>query len=262
MTTVQRPLGLRFWLIAMAAVAGMWVTASLGRWQLSRASEKEALQSLRDARAQLPPLDGSALLSMAANAAGGGEEAPLLVHRTVVLEGRWLPAHTVFLDNRQMHGRPGFFVLTPLQLQGPDAGVVLVQRGWVPRNFEDRTQVPPVQTVEGTVVRVEGRVAAAPSRLFEFQGGNPAKGSSRIRQNLDLAAFRTETGLALSPLTVLQTGAASEGLQRDWLVVGAGVDKHYGYAFQWFGLCSLIAILYVWFQIVRRFIRPRSQSAP
>jgi len=79
-----------------------------------------------------------------------------------------------------------------------------------------------------------------------------------------LAAFRTETGLALAPLTVLQTGPvgdAGDGLLRDWPVVGAGVEKHYGYAFQWFGLCGLIALLYVWFQIVRRFIRPRSQPA-
>ena len=268
MTTVQRPLGLRFWLIAIAAVAAMWVTASLGRWQLSRAAEKEALQSLLDARSHMAPVDGAALVPAEAAAetqgvaavADQGPEA--LVHRPVVLEGRWLPEHTVFLDNRQMRGRPGFFVLTPLQLLAPKAGVVLVQRGWVPRNFEDRTQVPPVLTPEGVVVRVEGRVAAAPSRLFEFQGGELNKGSSRIRQNLDLAAFRTETGLPLAPLTVLQTGDASEGLQRDWLVVGLGVEKHYGYAFQWYGLCGLIALLYVWFQIVRRFIRPRSQPAP
>ena len=267
MTTASRPLGLRFWVIAVAAVAGMCVTASLGRWQLSRAAEKEALQSMLDTRGQLAPLDGSALVSASAGAHGGAgaatarDEGEALVHRAIVLEGRWLPAHTVFLDNRQMHGRPGFFVLTPLQLQGPNAAVVLVQRGWVPRNFEDRTQVPPVSTPEGVVVRVQGRVAAAPSRLFEFQAGDRKTGSSRIRQNLDLATFRTETGLALAPLTVLQTGAASEGLQRDWLVVGSGVEKHYGYAFQWFGLCGLIALLYVWFQIVRRFIRPSSQPA-
>ena len=60
-------------------------------------------------------------------------------------------------------------------------------------------------------------------------------------------------------LSVLQTGPASEGMQRDWPVIGAGVDKHYGYAFQWFGLSSLIALLYVWFQLVRRFVRPRSR---
>ena len=246
----------------------MWVTASLGRWQLSRAAEKEALQSLLDARSHMTPLDGKELMSatvVAANAspaASADKDADALLHRPVVLEGRWLPEYTVYLDNRQMRGRPGFFVLTPLRLQAPNAGVVLVQRGWVPRNFEDRTQVPPVQTPEGTVVRVQGRVAAAPSRLFEFQAGDLTKGSSRIRQNLDLAAFATETGLPLAPLTVLQTGGASDGLQREWLVVGSGVEKHYGYAFQWFGLCGLIALLYVWFQIVRRFIRPRSQPAP
>ena len=261
MTRRQRPVGLLFWLIALAAVVGMLVTASLGRWQLSRAAEKEALQATLDARGSLPPVDGKALL--AASADEGGDSTKALVHRAVVLEGRWLPTHTIYLDNRQMQGRPGFFVVTPLQLESQD-GVVLVQRGWVPRNFQDRTQLPQVQTPEG-VVRVQGRVALAPSRLYEFQGGDSAQGSSRIRQNLDLAAFRTETGLALADLTVLQTGktdAMGEGLQRDWPVVGAGVDKHYGYAFQWFGLSGLIAILYVWFQIVRRFIRPRSQSAP
>ena len=232
MTTFRRPAGLRFWLITLAAVAGMLVTASLGRWQLSRAAEKEALQAALDERGRMPAIDGRALLA-AAVADPSSKDASSLVHRAVVLEGRWLSEHTVYLDNRQMHGRPGFFVVTPLQLAGQS----------------------------GAAVRVQGRVAPAPSRLYEFQGADSAQGSSRIRQNLDLAAFRTETGLALAHLTVLQTGEAGEGLRRDWPVVGAGVDKHYGYAFQWFGLCGLIALLYVWFQIVRRFIRPRSHPA-
>jgi len=267
-TTIRRPLGLRFWLITLATVAGMLVTASLGRWQLSRAAQKEALQAMLDARGRMPAMDGRVLLSQPAMAT---TEAETLVHRAVVLEGRWVPEHTVYLDNRQMNGRPGFFVLTPLQLVGTPSGVVLVRRGWVPRNFQDRTQLPQVPTPQDVVVRVAGRVAAAPSRLYEFgggessAGGHGAEGSSRIRQNLDLAAFRTETGLALAPLTVVQTGeavGAGDGMQRDWPVVGAGVDKHYGYAFQWFGLSGLMALLYVWFQIVRRFIRPRSQPAP
>ena len=254
MTATRLPLGMRFWFIAAAAVAGMVITASLGRWQLSRAAEKEALQALLDERGRLPAVDGASLL-------GAGADTHALVHRSVVLEGQWLPQHTVYLDNRQMNGRPGFFVLTPLQLARAGGGVVLVQRGWAPRNFQDRTQLPEVQTPEDALVRVHGRIALTPSRLYEFQGAESALGSSRIRQNLDLAAFRTETGLALAPLTVQQGGAPSEGLQRDWPVVATGVDKHYGYAFQWFGLCGLIALLYVWFQIVRRFIRPSSQPA-
>ena len=254
MTAVRPSLGLRFWLIAAAAVAGMLITASMGRWQLSRAADKEALQALLDERGRMPAIDGASLLN-------AEPDQDVLVHRSVVLEGRWLPQHTVYLDNRQMQGRPGFFVLTPLQLAAEGGGVVLVQRGWAPRNIQDRTQLPEVQTPEDALVRVHGRIALTPSRLYEFQGAESALGSSRIRQNLDLAAFRTETGLALAPLTVQQGGAPSEGLQRDWPVVATGVDKHYGYAFQWFGLCGLIALLYVWFQIVRRFIRPSSQPA-
>jgi surfeit locus 1 family protein len=101
-----------------------------------------------------------------------------------------------------------------------------------------------------------------PSRLYEFVAGDSAQGSSRIRQNLDLAAMGAEVQRPILTLSVVQLGDASEGLLRDWPVVSSGVDKHYGYAFQWFGLCGLIALLYVWFQIVRRFFRPRRQRAP
>ena len=52
-----------------------------------------------------------------------------LLHRPVILHGHWLAAATVYLDNRQMNGRPGFYVLTPLQLDDRPE-VVLVQRGW------------------------------------------------------------------------------------------------------------------------------------
>jgi surfeit locus 1 family protein len=72
-----------------------------------------------------------------------------------------------------------------------------------------------------------------------------------------LAQFRAETGLDLLELAVQQTGGSSEGLLRDWPAVATGVEKHYGYAFQWWALSGLIAILYAWFQ----FIAPRRKAA-
>jgi surfeit locus 1 family protein len=230
--------GWRFWLATLAALAGVALTVSLGAWQLSRASFKEALQARVDAQHRLAPLDASALQS----------GAPF--HRQVIVQGTWLAQHTVFLDNRQMNGKPGFNVLTPLQLEGGGA-VVLVQRGWSPRNFADRAALPKVETPDGRVT-VQGRIAPAPAKLYDFAGA-PA---GPIRQNLDLGQFSAETRLPLLPVTVLQTGEASEGLLRQWAEPATGVDKHYGYAFQWFGLGGLIFILYVWFQIVRRFFFP------
>jgi surfeit locus 1 family protein len=229
----------RFWLVTLATVLGMTVTAALGRWQLGRAAEKEALQAAIEERARLPVLD--------AVSAAAAQAAPDLLHRRVLARGTWVSERTVFLDNRQMNGRPGFFVVTPLRLE-QGAGVLLVQRGWVPRDFEDRTRVPLIVTPAGPV-EVQGRLAPPPSKLYEMG----AVGTGPIRQNLDLAGFRLETGLPLAGFSVQQTSNAGEGLQRDWPQINTGVDKHYGYAFQWFGLCALMAILYVWFQVVRRF---------
>ena len=253
---------LRFWLITFAALATMAVTASLGRWQLSRAAQKQALQAAIDERQAMPPASVAQLLSTAdaAQAAGAAAADPEIVHRQAQLQGHWVARHTVFLDNRQMQGRPGFFVVTPLVLQGTQTAV-LVQRGWVPRDFQERTRLPDIATPDG-LVQVSGRIAAAPSRMYELGASSAGEGSSRIRQNLDLAAFGAETGLALLPLSVLQAGNAGDGLRRDWPVIDSGVDKHYGYAFQWFGLCGLVAILYVWFQIVRPFRNLRSRGKP
>ena len=249
MNPTTRSLGLRFWLITLAAVVAMAATASLGRWQLSRAAQKRALQAAIDQRQSLPPLRAGELLQ--------GSDAQQ--HRRVLLRGQWLPQATVYLDNRQMQGRPGFFVFTPLRLEGPPQATLLVQRGWAPRDFQDRTRLPAVATPQGEV-EVEGRVAGPPARLYEFApSGAGGEGSSRIRQNLDLAAYAAEFSLVLPPFTVVQTGDAGDGLRRDWTPVDSGIDKHYGYAFQWFGLCGLVAILYVWFQIVRPLLRTGRQ---
>jgi len=240
--------GWQRWLVLGMALLGVAVTFSLGMWQLGRAAEKTALQDARTQQSAMAALDGRSLGS----APGDAASRAVLIHRRMVLTGRWLPQHTVYLENRQMNGKPGFFVLTPLQIEGTGA-VMLVQRGWAQRAFTDRTALPPIETPAGQV-EVPGHLAPWPSRLYDFGGAEQGP----IRQNLDLQAFRRETALPLLEVTLLQSGAASEGLLREWPVVASGVEKHHGYAFQWFGLSGLIALLYVWFQIVQ----PRRQKRP
>ncbi len=232
----------RSWLrlmVLLAALAGVLLTASLGRWQLGRAAQKEALAQMRAERSALPAIDASALQGL--------DELQLqaLLHRRIELRGRWLAEQTIWLENRQMQGRTGFHVLTPLQLQDSPQ-VLLVQRGWAPRNFIDRSALPPVQTPPGEV-SLEGRLLPWPSRVYDFAQVEQGP----MRQNLDFEDYRRQTGLPLLPLSVQQTGAEGQGLQRQWHEPGTGVEKHHGYAFQWFGLSGLIAFLYVWFQIVQ-----------
>jgi surfeit locus 1 family protein len=62
---------------------------------------------------------------------------------------------------------------------------------------------------------------------------------------------------------VVQTGAPSEGLQRQWDAPNTGVDKHHGYAFQWFALSALLVGLYGWFQwLAPLLLRRKNKRSP
>ena len=253
--------------LVLATAVGVLTTAALGQWQLSRAAQKEALFAQLQSQAAQPTLTGADFLQP-------DSQLQPLIGRRVQLSGRWLAEHTVFLDNRPMQGRTGFYVLTPLQISGSEL-VVVVQRGWVPRNFEQRSQLPDLSTPEG-VVSVEGRLVGPPSRLYDLGGAE----TGSIRQNIDLKSFNVElqSQIKLQPQTLLSAppnrlmtqvsvqqtaemkvldlghNVQEDGLQRNWPVINSGVDKHYGYAFQWFALSLLIVGLFLWFQ----FFKPRS----
>jgi len=239
------PMRARDLVVLHAAAGSVALAAFLGLWQLDRAAQKVALLAALASRGALPALDALALARTAS-------AAEAQHYRRIVVTGRWLAERTVFLDNRQMDGKVGFLVVTPLALEA-SAEAVLVQRGWTPRHFEDRTALPAIATPSGPV-RIEGIVAPAPSRLFEFA----AAASGPIRQNLDIGAYARETGLALLPLSIRQgeAAAAGDGLVRNWPAPAVDVQMHYGYAFQWFAIGAVIAFLYVWFRIVR----PRKRS--
>ena len=236
-------------IVLIATVIGVAATARLGLWQLDRAAQKASLQQSLDARALLPPLEASML-------ADGVEGVAAQQHRLTIVRGHWVQAATVFLDNRQMAGRPGFFVVTPLRLPGSPSAV-LVQRGWVPRDALDRTRLPVLPDEPGDVT-VRGRIAPPPGRLYDFAGA----ASGVIRQNLELDAYAREFSLSLKPLSIVQDaeGAPADGLSRDWPRPDTGIQKHYGYAFQWFALCALMTGLYVWFQLIHPRLRSQRRA--
>lgn len=251
-------------LVAVATLLAAALTARLGFWQLDRARQKLDLQARIQQRGQLPPLPQAELARDEAT-------AQQQHYRRITLQGRWLADHTVNLDNRQMDARQGFFVVTPLLLANGDA--VLVQRGWRPRDFADRSRLPPLPTAAGDV-QVPGRIAPPPAQLFAL--GGPETGP--IRQNLGLPGMAAEIGVPLRPLSVQQLDvltaeaaasnpspggnpAANDGLLRRWPAPAVDVGKHHGYAFQWFALCALITGLFVWFQLLKpRLVRRHGPS--
>jgi len=222
---------------------------SLAQWQQRRGDEKIARAARLEAGNLAAPLALSAAPLLAA-------DAHAIEYRRVSVTGRFVPAWTVYLDNRPYKGQAGFHVLTPFQIDG-SAMHVLVAQGWLPRNNVERTRIPDYATPTGTVT-ISGIARLNAGHVMEL-GTAPALAPHAIVQNADIGQLARASGLALQPFLLEQTAdpasaaapAASALPVRDWPAPDLGADKHRGYAFQWYAL-ALMAFLFFVFTGFRR----------
>jgi surfeit locus 1 family protein len=215
-----------------------------GLWQLDRAAQKTALQRL--ARRARRAAAAARRPNWPAKPRRRGAAPP-----PRQLQGRWRRRAPVYLDNRQMDGRVGFYVVTPLQLD--DGSAVLVQRGWLPRDL----QRPHAHRAPHAGRRVQRagphRPAAGLGCTSSTRGlgGDPAE--SRPRR------LRARNRLPLRPLSLIQEGTApapDDGLLREWPAPASRCAQAPRLCLPVVRAVAL-TVLYVWFQL----IRPRRRAA-
>lgn len=219
----------------IVAAAGIALTISLGNWQSRRGDAKEALQAEWDAAQRHEPIDVASRTAL--------ESVTAALPRRVRLRGVFVPSASVYLDNRMRQGVAGFDLVTPLAI-GDTLPLVLVDRGWIARDMQDRTRMP-AAPVPGEVV-IEGLAVARMPRLLEL-GGTQEQRLPGIWQNLEFETFEQVHGRRVARFVVQQTSEAPDGLVRDRARPATGVEKHRGYALQWYSLAALIAGLSAWF---------------
>ena len=223
----------------IAAGTGIAITIALGNWQLGRAHEKRELKARVETQAAQPPIN-----------VAGAELSPADVElRRVEARGVFEPRHAVFVDNRIHRGAAGYHVVMPLRIAGSERRV-LVNRGWIARTA-DRARLPEVVTPQG-VTTVRGIAIVPGRRVFELSD-EVIEGP--IWQNITIERYRKARPLAIQPFVIQQESALDDGLVREWEAPDFGIDKHYGYAFQWFALAATILAFYA-------ITRYRSRRAP
>ena len=210
---------------------------SLGNWQLRRAGEKQALQERFDNR------ESGATLLLPSRLF----EVKDVEYARVAVRGKFLPQHTILLDNRVRNGVAGYEVLTPVRIEGGGFSV-LVNRGWIAAGPR-RDVLPKFPTPAGPQ-SIEGIAVDPGGRYFEFgadhaAGKKTAAAVEPVWQNLNFERYAETTSLALQPFLVRQTSASDDGLARTWERPDRGINIHRGYAFQWYSLAALILVLYV-----------------
>lgn len=208
---------------------------ALAQWQTRRGLEKLHIQTQMSER--------SAASEMLLGATP--VNADQIEFRRVRVRGHFMANWPLYLDNRPQDGRPGMYVVMPFQIAGSPLQV-LVERGWIPLNRSARAIIFPYRTPTGEI-DIVGVVRRHAGHVMELGTVAPLTPGA-IVQNLDEAAFSKAAGLALQPIVIEQGNtpdSLQQGLVRDWPKPSGGIERHQGYAFQWYALALMAFLFFV-----------------
>lgn len=232
--------------LLVLAVAIAAVMSLLGVWQLQVYQDKTSAATER--RAAAPPVPLDSLFSIDE---GLPEKA---VGRRVTVSGSWAPAgDQIFVSGRQHGDRDGFWVVTPLLLDG-DAGAVLVVRGWAAAPDEPTAAVRPGRvTVTGTVLGSEAEdssAAASRGRVLP---------SLRLPTIVGMVGYRLYDAFVLLATVVPPSSTAPATVDPPPPPKDHAGLRNIAYAVQWWIFAAFV--LFMWCRMVVDAHRDR-ESAP
>ncbi|MHC9084116.1 SURF1 family protein [Luteimonas sp. RIT-PG2_3] len=217
------------WTLALLAMVAF---ASLGKWQLGRMHEKQAmLDAVESTLAQraAAPLDAAL------------DPAHARGYDWVRGEGHFVDAPAVLLDNQQREGRPGVRAYRLFQPDG-EGLPVLVELGWLPLPA-DRT-MPAIALPAGEQL-LEGLLMPRPSGGIVTAVAAPEPKGGVLTIGLDAAnlpALLRQPALATRVLKLDPEHLIGYARDLDILPNTLPPEKHLGYAVQWFGLAIAVLV--------------------
>ncbi|MDD5320420.1 MAG: SURF1 family protein [Methylococcales bacterium] len=207
---------------------------ALGTWQLGRAQEKRAFLEQQEQGSASGSIELSAAIEIDANA---------VRYKKVKVTGHYDQMHQFLIDNQISDGKAGYFVLTPLVLQG-QAKAVLVNRGWMPLN-KDREILPDVHIKEQQTV-VTGHINRFPAVGIKLAGAEtPTNTWPSVVQVVDSQVLAKKLAYPLFPFQIELDKSSPEGYKREWQKTAIMLpEQHTAYAIQWFALALTLTILF------------------
>lgn len=224
----------------LLTLAGIAAFTWLGLWQLGRAAEKRELVARYEA-------GGSITADLDA-----GNIATLARYQHVQLRGRYDDEHQILLDNMpSQHGRPGYRVLTPIELSS--GGWLLVDRGWREPGAT-RSEIPDV-SVDRAERTIAGRIDSLP-RAGMALGQADMDASApwpRVMNFPTAEAVQRALNRPLLPGLVLLDPDQPDGYERSGEVrLPFGPERHIAYAVQWFAFAAAAVVIYLILSLRRK----------
>lgn len=229
-------LGLALYALLMALLC------SLGFWQLDRAEQKRILLAQQQQALDADRIDLNQQAVTDLNA---------VRYHKAVLRGRYDAAHQFLLDNQIVDGKSGYFVLTPVFIEGANTAV-LINRGWIPMG-RDRSSLPDV-SFEPKNGQITGRINHFPGVGLKLKGAEiPTDGWPAVVQVVDPRELSGKLGYPVAAYQVELDAEMDDGYKRVWKTdVPIPPEKHLAYAVQWFGLALTLTALFIWMSTRKR----------
>jgi surfeit locus 1 family protein len=227
----------RFFIPASLIIATLVLLISLGFWQLDRADEKRAIEG------------------QIASANSGDVEFVTSVeflkdkeYYHVRLQGSYVGDKQFIYDNQIVDQISGYYVLTPLVLKG-DSKAVLINRGFIPWNGR-RDKLADIDIGEElTEVKVQ---ISKPVKRMELEASELTGDFPVLIQALDLDEMSTIASLDFASVVGLLSPETENGFVRQWEPYTGSIERHIGYAIQWFLMAFVLAFIGIRLAIKQR----------
>ncbi|CAB5503090.1 Cytochrome oxidase biogenesis protein Surf1, facilitates heme A insertion [uncultured Gammaproteobacteria bacterium] len=198
----------------------------LGFWQLERADEKHAIEH--------------AIVLASLNSAQLVTQADTLIQKEyyqVLLEGRYDNDKQFIYDNQIVNGNAGYYVLTPFILDNKT--VILVNRGFVPW-YGSREKLVDIAVSEAKV-SIQVRLIKPKERIKFKQ--NDSTTFPMLIQSLNIERLSHLLDYQLVAMLAQLDVKSNNGFYRQWQPFYGSVDKHLGYALQWFLMAFILSFI-------------------
>ena len=218
----------RFLIPAFLIIATIAFLVSLGLWQLERADQKRTIEAAI-LNANTGPVE------LIAN----GRELLDKEYYDVRLQGNYLSDKQFIYDNQIVDQVSGYYVLTPFILTD-QLGVILVNRGFIPWNGQ-RERLADI-AVDSVSREIEVQVSS-PIKRMELKATDVSRQFPVLIQAVDFDVLEEVSKLKFVKVVGLLDPSSSDGYVRKWEPYTGSIEKHIGYAIQWFLMALVLAII-------------------
>ena len=218
----------RFLIPAFLIIATIVFLVSLGLWQLERADQKRTIEAAI-LNANTGPVE---LIAK-------GRELLDKEYYDVRLQGNYLSDKQFIYDNQIVDQVSGYYVLTPFILTD-QLGVILVNRGFIPWNGQ-RERLADI-AVDSVSREIKVQVSS-PIKRMELKATDVSWQFPVLIQAIDFDVLEEVSKLKFVKVVGLLDPSSSDGYVRKWEPYTGSIEKHIGYAIQWFLMALVLAII-------------------